>query len=243
MRQPQVFSELQRALSTGRLEPYLSQSTQRDMDVALATYLWNLDLSESLYPSLHGIEVALRNSIHEAASEKFNSEFWFASHLVGYEKETIDKIGQEFSRRNIRATPGKYIAECNFGFWVNLFNSEYEHILWRSLMRKVFPYAPRSSRTRSTIRSRLDSVRRLRNRVFHFEPIWRLPDLRQQHFDILETIGWINPTFREMTEPGDRFPQVFDDGPAAYQARLETLNQLPQSGTETATPSRGNENE
>lgn len=227
MRQSQPFGELQRALSSNRLEPYLSQSTQPDMDAALATYLWNLALCESLYPSLHGIEVSLRNSIHDTASSKFGSEFWFTSHLVGREKETIEQIGNDFSSRKIEANPGKYIAECNFGFWVNLFNGEYEQILWRSLIREVFPYAPRRSSTRRTIRSRLDSIRRLRNRVFHFEPVWRLTDLRQKHLDILETIGCINPTFREMTVLVDRFPQVFDDGPAAYQARLKTLNQLP----------------
>lgn len=221
----------------------MSQSTQPDMAAALATYLWNLALCESLYPSLHGIEVSLRNSIHDTASSKFGGEFWFTSHLVGREKETIEKIGNDFSSRKIEANPGKYIAECNFGFWVNLFNGEYEQILWRSLIREVFPHAPRRSRARSTIRSRLDSIRRLRNRVFHFEPIWRLPDLRQQHFDILETIGWISPAFREMTELVDRFPWVFYDGPAAYQARLKRLNQPPQSGSETAIPSRGNENE
>ena len=221
----------------------MSQGTQRDMDVALSTYLWNLALCESLYPSLHGIEVSLRNSIHDTASSKFGNELWFTSLLVGREKETIEKIGNDFSRRNIEATPGKYISECNFGFWVGLFKSEYEHKLWREMTGDVFPYASRRSRTRSTIRNRLDGIRRLRNRVFHFEPVWRLPDLRQQHFDILETIGWINPTFREMTELVDRFPRVFDDGPVAFQARLETLNQLPQSGSETATPSRGNENE
>ena len=223
MRQPELFSELRRALSPSRLEPYLSQGAERDMEVALATYLWNLALCESLYPSLHGIEVALRNSIHDAASEKFSNEFWFTSHLVGYEKEAIEKMGQAFSQRKIKATPGKYIAECNFGFWVNLFNGEYEHILWRNLIGEVFSHAPRWSRTRSTLRARLDGIRRLRNRVFHFEPIWKLPDLKQQHGEILETIGWINPAFRELTELVDRFPQVFDDGPAAYQARLRKL--------------------
>ncbi|MDE2778985.1 MAG: hypothetical protein OXI91_04820 [Chloroflexota bacterium] len=243
MRQTELFSDLQRALSGNRLEPYLSQSTQRDTDVALATYLWNLALCESLYPSLHGIEVSLRNSIHDTASRKFGNEFWFTSHLVGREKENIEKIGQGFSRRNIEATPGKYVSECNFGFWVSLFKSEYELTLWRILTGDVFPYAPRQARTRSLLRARLDGIRRLRNRVFHFEPIWQLPDLSQQHIEILETIGWINPTFREMTETVDRFPQVFDDGPAAYQARLNTLGQLPQSESETAMPSRGNENE
>lgn len=223
MRQTEPLGELQRALSTSRLEPYLSQSTQRDVDVALAPYLWNLALCESLYPSLHGIEVSLRNSIHDTASIKFSNEFWFTSHLVGREKETIEKIGTDFSWRSIEATPGKYVSECNFGFWVSLFKSEYEHLLWRSLIGEVFPHAPRWSRERSTIRSRLDGIRRLRNRVFHFEPVWRLPYLKQQHSDILETIGWINPAFRQMTEMVDRFPQIFDDGPASYQARLKTL--------------------
>ena len=223
MRQTEPFGDLQRALSSSRLEPYLSLNTRRDTDVALATYLWNLALCESLYPSLHGIEVSLRNSIHDTASSKFGNEFWFTSHLVGREKENIEKIGKDFFRRNIEATPGKYISECNFGFWVSLFKSEYELTLWRILTGDVFPYAPRRSRERSVLRVRLDAIRRLRNRVFHFEPIWRLPELQQLHADILETIGWINPSFRKMTEMVDRFPQVFNDGPAAYQARLRML--------------------
>ena len=94
----------------------------------------------------------------------------------------------------------------------------------------IFPHAPRRSSTRSTIQCRLESIRRLRNRVFHFEPIWRLPDLRQQHLEILEIIGWINPTFGEMTAVVDRFPKTLDDGPDAYQAMLNSLNQPPQSG-------------
>ena len=225
VRQTEPFGELERSLSSNRLEPYLNQSAQPDMDMALATYLWNLALCESLYPSMHGIEVSLRNSIHDTASSHFGNEFWFTRHLVGREKETIDKIGYDFSRRNIEATPGRYVSECNFGFWVSLFKSEYEHKFWRVMTGDVFPHAPRRSRTRSTIRRRLERIRRLRNRIFHFEPIWRLSDLGQQHSDILETIGWINPTFREMTELVDRFAQVFEDGPGAYQARLKTLNQ------------------
>lgn len=123
MRQPEpfgaLFGELQLALSRSRLDPYLSQSpqpNQLDLEKSFGNYLWNLALCESLYPSLHGIEVALRNGIHDAASKKFSDEFWFKSHLVGYEKDIIEKMGDDFSRRNIQATPGKYVAECNFGF-------------------------------------------------------------------------------------------------------------------------------
>ena len=227
MRQTEPFADLLRALSSNRLEPYLRHSAQRNMDMALATYLWNSALCESLYPSLHGIEVSLRNSIHEAASSKFGNEFWFKGYLIGREKATIEKIDEDFSRRRIEATPGKYISECNFGFWVSLFKSEYETTLWRVLARDVFPYAPRHLSTRGIIRRRLDGIRRLRNRVFHFEPIWNLPGLEQQHGIILETIGWISPALREMTLLVDRFPQVFDDGAVAYQARVKESSQCP----------------
>ena len=243
MRQPELFYELQRALSNSRLEPYLAQNPRRNMEESLGIYLWNLALCESLYPSLHGIEVALRNSIHDAASEKFNDEFWFKSQLVGYERDTIERMGDSFSSRNIEATSGKYISECNFGFWVSLFNSKYEQILWRSLLREVFPHAPRWSRTRSTVRDRLDGIRRLRNRVFHFEPIWGLPDLQRQHGDILETIGWINPAFQEMMRLVDRFPQVFDDGAIVYQAKVNVLSQRLQTVSNAAAQLRGNKNE
>ena len=157
---------------------------------------------------------------------KFGNEFWFTSLLVGREKQAIEKISEDFSRRSIEPTPGKYVSECNFGFWVSLFKSEYELKLWRILTEDVFPYAPRRSSTRRIIRCRLDGIRRLRNRVFHFEPIWKLPDLEQQHNLILETIGWISPALREMTLLVDRFPQIFDDGPAVYQTRLKELGQI-----------------
>ena len=89
MCQSKYFSELQRAVSDGRLEPYLRHSPNGDVAQAFATYLWNLALCESLYPALQGIEVTLRNSIHSAASSEFGDEFWFKSQLIGYERKQI----------------------------------------------------------------------------------------------------------------------------------------------------------
>ena len=193
MSQSKYFQEFRRAVSGSRLAPYLNQVADGDEAQAFGAYLWNLALCESLYPSLHGIEVALRNSIHGAASQKFGTEFWFHYQLTGHEKEQIEKLDQDFKALGVSVEPGRYIAECTFGFWVNLMNGKYEQSLWRPLIQPVFSHAPKHQRIRRRIRVRLDGIRRLRNRVFHHEPIWHWPDLPEHHRQILETIGWSLP--------------------------------------------------
>ena len=225
MCQSQYFSEFQRAVSDSRLKPYLNHSLNGDAAQAFGTYLWNLALCESLYPILQGIEVALRNSIHNAASAEFGDEFWFKSHLTGYERKQIEEIEKSFSKLKTPVTPGRFIAECNLGFWENLFNGHHEHILWRKMLRATFPHAPRHLRERRGIRARLDRIRRLRNRVFHHEPIWHLRDLEQQHQLILETIGWISPAMLAVTRLLDRFPSVYTRGAQPYATELENIAQ------------------
>ena len=71
----------------------------------------------------------------------------------------------------------------------------------------------------------MDRIRRLRNRVFHHEPIWHLPDLPKQHELILETIGWISPAMLAATRLLDRFDSVYTRGAQPYAAELETIAQ------------------
>ena len=102
MCQSQYFSEFQRAVSESRLKPYLNHSLNWDAAQALGTYLWNLALCESLYPALQGIEVTLRNSIHDAASAEFGDEFWFKRQLTGYERKQIEEIEKSFAKLKSR---------------------------------------------------------------------------------------------------------------------------------------------
>ena len=75
----------------------------------------------------------------------------------------------------------------------------------------------------SILHRRLDRIRRLRNRVFHHEPIWHLPDLAEQHRLVLETIGWISPAMREMTLLLDRFDSVYTMGAQHYATELDSI--------------------
>ena len=225
MSQVEFYEELRQATSPSRLVRYFTLRPGIDDLEAFSLYLWDMALCESLYPVLQGIEVTLRNSIHQAASATFGDEFWFRNRLLTREQGTILQLDSSFGTPSNRVGSGKYISECSLGFWVGLFRGEYEQVLWTRLLPAVFPHAPRRFRSRSELYARLDRIRRLRNRVFHHEPIWHLPDLEQQHQQILETIGWISPAMLAMTRLLDRFPSVYTRGAQPYATELENIAQ------------------
>ena len=106
---------------------------------------------------------------------------------------------------------------------MSLFIGRYEVTFWRKLLSAVFPNAPAYLRKRDEIHARLDRIRRLRNRVFHHEPIWHLRDLPEQHRLILETIGWISPAMLAMTGLLDRFDNVYTGGTQPYVEGLKSV--------------------
>ena len=60
----------------------------------------------------------------------------------------------------------------------------------------------------------------LRNRVFHYEPIWYWESLPKQHDEILETITWINPSMAGLVRLTDHFPDAYNFGIRGYEDLL-----------------------
>lgn len=76
--QVSFIQQLTQASSTERPDAYRSRLPQQASELQLfARYAWNMALSENLYPSLQALEIALRNTIHYAASQHFNRSDWF----------------------------------------------------------------------------------------------------------------------------------------------------------------------
>ena len=72
-------------------------------------------------------------------------------------------------------TPGKVIAELSFFFWQNLFTRRFESRLWVPHLRTVMPcldVTQEVSILRRLVFDELESVRKLRNRIAHHEPIF-----------------------------------------------------------------------
>lgn len=72
------FDELSIIFSEERLDGYLSHAKCNNSKTdALIAYSWNIELSQSLYPALQILEITLRNSLHQALSINFSTEYWF----------------------------------------------------------------------------------------------------------------------------------------------------------------------
>ena len=191
---------------------------------------WQLGLLPLEYPAerepvsrIAGGEVTLRNSIRKAAAEKFGSAGWLDSVLVNPEQQHLQAARERLQNQSKDTGPDNLMSELNFGSWVGLFHHRYEGILWPQMLRAVFPYMPRQLRTRRLIFQRLRRTRQLRNRVFHYEPIWYWDNLEGYHREMLDLIRWINPEMAGLVELADRFPSVYAQGPEVWRQALLRL--------------------
>lgn len=108
-----------------------------------------------------------------SVGKRNNRKKWHSNHenMIRQAKEKLIKAGKP-------ATADAVIAELMFGFWVGLFESHYSDIhsrnrLWPHLEGIVFPNLQPADRVHSQIHSKLEPIKRLRNRMSHHEPVWK----------------------------------------------------------------------
>ncbi|HEX6746310.1 MAG TPA: hypothetical protein VF092_03265 [Longimicrobium sp.] len=233
MSQPLLYlPAVSRALSAERLGAYRYRG---DDDVgAVSTYLWSMRLCETLYPALHGLEVALRNSLFNAGQQRFagvacrDVPCWLDAHppiLAPDEWSRVQEAKARLRGRGKPLDPPHLVAELTFGFWTALLDVRYEHrqVLWPRLLSAVFPAIPPQLRKRKVISGRLNRVRLLRNRAFYHEPIWHWGNLKAQHAEIRELLAWIDPSFDATVSLVDRFPETYAAGRSAFRAEVAEL--------------------
>jgi hypothetical protein len=207
-----LVEELHLPLSQIRLEAYRPQHGA-DLDM-VTNYFWDIALAKSLLPALHGVELALRNSLHAELSRVYGDPMWFYVPRV-LEPGQLSQLAaalRQLAERKTTPTDGHIVAELTFGFWVALISDPYQQRLWQpngyALLRSVFPNA--AGLSRQQIHRRYNLIRRdLRNRVSHHEAIWDRANLLQDHSDVLEAIRWISPAFERTLLGIDDFPAVF----------------------------------
>lgn len=216
------FELFRKAVSNERLDMY-SQRGAAPVDTNLVThYAWNIALSESLYPTLQCVEITLRNSIHNAATIAFETEYWYDIPNLLNEKslQNIKKTKFDLQRKNKIETSAQIVATLNFGFWTGLFYSDYDQKFFTKIAKTAFPYLNKSERTRRRISKPLNEIRKLRNRIMHHEPIWHLKDLSRHHQNIKNIISWTNPAMLEFVEAIDRFPLLYQNGMNHFKEKL-----------------------
>lgn len=189
-----MSKSLEELLSIKRLEPY-GKAGDKFIDGKILLYNYNIELSRAFYPPLHILEVALRNNLHFAFADYLNDSTWlmnYINHSVIQKREqsNIEEALGKLSKRKKTIEEGRIIAELNFGFWVNLFDRPYTEVHLRT-GKKQFPNATSPQRNIAKLRTDLNQIRLLRNRIFHYEPIWHWDNLEGLFLDIKQIINFM----------------------------------------------------
>jgi len=174
-------------LSPDRFSTYLGWA-EGDAPTAERLYSYNIQLSADFYASLHMLEVALRNKVDEALTQAHGTG-WMNSTTVlveAYQQGCVAQAQATLLRDKKAVTHSQMVAELNFGFWSSVFGPSSNH-LWGTL-RPIFQT---NSLKRAIISQKLRDLRRLRNRIAHYEPILA-QRIAALHQDILTMTAWMS---------------------------------------------------
>lgn len=183
----EFINALENKISKSRLDAYRDYFDCSNDAEAIGAYLWNKTIATAFYSILQATEITLRNTLHAAATQKFSgNKEWFVMGCFPNAKKEAEKRyykGRGRGRQAIqpRPTPDSVIAQLTFGFWTDLLTSKYDdpvnnRRLWPSLIPSVFPNAHGDNATRAAVHQRFKFIKDFRNRVGHYEPLWKIKD-------------------------------------------------------------------
>lgn len=198
---------------------------------ALAHYIWNVRLCETMMPLLNASEVMLKNTINNVLV-KNRGAFWFDNTelIKEHEQKFVKKAREDALRSDgqggyvIRGADD-IVAELSFRFWANLLNSEYSRLWNELLIGNAFPHIP------ADLKDKRDKMRRtfanacdIRNRVCHHERIIHLPKLKDSVDDMKTALGWISKPYAKIIKGVCRFDEVWQGGHEdCYQSLCEMI--------------------
>jgi hypothetical protein len=212
-----------------RIDPYRSFFKCASHEETLGAYLWGQAIAGAFQPLLGLYEVVLRNAVHSAASSfssktSSTSHPWYDYHrddalpVNGLSRVKVEEVlysGRTGQRiyRNPQPPPDQVVATLSFGFWPMFLEGLTKRERPR-ILTDVFAHHPHTSLKHWSIQanvtnaiSRLKKIQELRNRVAHYEPIWKphrlkntetswwhsVASIRDVHDEILQVLAWCSP--------------------------------------------------
>lgn len=145
---------------------------------ALRLYMWNAQISAAFFVPLHVCEVVTRNAVADVIETVYGARWPWS---VGFERSLpIPVHGYKpkddlISGRRNQQTTGKVIPELKFVFWQKMLTGRFDNRLWNNHILTAFPHAAAQGMNAALLRQNLyndlETVRKLRNRIAHHEPI------------------------------------------------------------------------
>ena len=190
--------------STERLASF-AYTESDTLNNIIDNYRNNIKISLAIYPELCTLEIILRNTLDKLLKNIY-SENWIEEEvnnnkfLDEYDYQTLLKAYNDTKKDCISTskpfTKGKVVANLNFGFWTNLCVKKYNSSIWNSprKFKSVFVAYPYSNKAINYISKKLYNIRRFRNRIFHYEKIFKYPTKTLSLYnDIIEMLSYLPP--------------------------------------------------
>jgi hypothetical protein len=221
----EFVAKAEKFISPERLAGYY-KIARGNRKIGLLLYERNTEMSEALYGVIQGLEIALRNAIHNIISKIFGQADWYDSiGLNDSEIEAIYDAKKKIADANETITPGRVVAELNLGFWVRLTGWPYEKTLWVRYLNKIFPITLKRTR----IHERLLDLKSLRNRIAHHQRIVGKRNLFADYENLLETIAWLDKDIADWVRATNCFQE-------RAEKKLRKLAPDPPSAAAAAAP-------
>jgi hypothetical protein len=173
---PAALTAIRAALSGARMSTY-DLAARHDPELALRLYSWNADLSAALSLPLHVCEVVIRNAISDAITAAYTSRWpWDPSFLgsLPQPRSGFNPRGELAKVARVQPSTGKVIAEMKFVFWQHMFTNRHIHRIWNNQLFRIMPNLDPARPVKyhvGEVWQALETIRRLRNRVAHHEPV------------------------------------------------------------------------
>lgn len=188
--------------SLDRIKSFIYSSNDTIEDIT-QRYHNNVKISQALYPELTTLEIILRNSI-DAAFRKYISETWIEDEITNnilLEKKDYDLLinaynitKKECFSSKKEFSSGRVIANLNFGFWTNICMKKYNSKIWNKIyfFKGIFVNYPSKTQAIGIISQKLYAIKKLRNRVFHYEQIFKYPQKTLKLYNnIIELLSYL----------------------------------------------------
>ena len=187
-------------ISHARLSSYKNFFGCDSVEDVYGIYCWNEAISGNLFRLISITEIVMRNRFHSALSQhafnqqsigSYTANDWYLYISLGFKSsEKIynirhKRIGKgKFVLKNPEPTSNDVVSQLTFGFWNKLLNSS---LPWGNLIPEIVPgHRHKTSshwskqNNQDKLYARIETVNDLRNRIAHFEPIWKQKDLKEE---------------------------------------------------------------
>ncbi len=200
------YQQLQHDISLPRLSSYQYFFKPNKPAELYGYYCWNEAISAAFFRLIGIVEVTLRNKLHRALSthcynpqskgNKLSNDWFNFLDLNTHSEKKILSVthkrrGNNWHPKLPAVSHDDVISRMTYGFWPKVFDIQKDRqgnlLPWGTIIPTIIPHHRQKSagywkkiKHQDGLYARLELVGSLRNRIAHFEPIWKQGELFEE---------------------------------------------------------------